>query len=65
MSEKTKDLLRELGIPEAVINQTLQITQKEEEAVNLAFELMDNQTLPMIDPAPKNKPLETKPKGNL
>ena len=42
MSEKVEALLKEIGIPQMIINQVVKITQKEEEAVNLALELMDN-----------------------
>lgn len=42
MESNAGKLMREMCIPEAIITQVLKITQKEEEAVNLALELMEN-----------------------
>lgn len=42
MSSTAETLLKEMCIPDHIITQVLKITQKEEEAVNLALELMEN-----------------------
>lgn len=50
MSEKTKGILNEMGIPETITEIVLKITQKEEEAVNLALQYLENpESIPNLE----------------
>jgi hypothetical protein len=61
MESKAENLLREMCIPESIITQVLKITKKEEEAVNLALEFMENpQPSPSIQTSVK--PYQNPPK---
>jgi hypothetical protein len=63
MESNAATLMREMCIPEAIITQVLKITQKEEEAINLALELMENPSPVPENPkeSPKEKPKQAPP----
>lgn len=57
MKSNAEALLKDMCIPEYIITQVLQITQKEEEAVNLALEFMENPQPALASPVqPKSTP---------
>lgn len=63
MESAAESLMKEMGIPAPIIAQVLKITTKEEEAINLALEFMENpQPAPELPHSSSNPPTQPESK---